>query len=141
MTNPAEPFFDADAKIEHLIYIPGTLWDEEHQPPVFEDEFIFGLPEKDDAQLYKALPALRRYRDDESAELFQAAAALFGVPGFLVCAATPVRTYCGENSFYSGWGNYWTEWLYARTETDIARVVAEWAEERHAADKANSKAA
>lgn len=134
-TRPAELFFDADVRVEQLIYIPGLAACDEAYPDVFEDEFVGWLPEETASPIYDQLPVLKRFADEEEElEAWQVGEALRFTRGFLVQAATPGRHYRAEDVFSSGWGNYWTAWLYAPDEASIARVCAEWAETMHAKD-------
>lgn len=129
MTNPVQELFDAAVRVECLIYIPSAAADPEITPECFREDFCEALPERADAPLYEQLPPMAQFADSEEwPEPEVVAFALFRTPGFLVQAATPVRD---EGGSYS-WGHYWTEWLYAATETDIARVSLEWAATKRA---------
>jgi hypothetical protein len=136
--NTERTFFDADVRIETLIYLPGVLPFESF-PDSFEEGFCENLPTSPDRELFKKLPELLRLVSGEDTPDAQAVAeALFmkGRTGFLFQAATPERRYLSGGSFLSGWGSYWTEWLYAETADDIAPVCVAWAEEMHKKDGA-----
>lgn len=139
--NARDLMFDADCRVEELIYLLG-MGDGDSHTEKFED-FCESLPEKADHPLYQQLPALARYADGEdypeADEVFQA---LLFTPGFLVQAATPCRRYYADGeAFYSGWGSYYTAWLHAAAESDIAAVCVAWAETQHAKDKASALSA
>lgn len=139
---PAAAMFDAEVRVETLIYLPGIHASEDSYPDAFR-EFCESLPEREDAPLYTQQPKLKPFAaGDAWPEVFEVADALLMEGGFLVEAATPVRTPVGKDGAYmGGWGHYHTEWLYAATEADIARVCVEWAEACHAEDEAKSEAA
>lgn len=124
MSDIATTLFDAAVRVECLIYIPSAAADPEITPEVFREEFCEALPERADAPLYAQLPPMAQFADrEEWPEPEVVAYNLLRTPGFLVQAATPVRD--GDGSY--SWGHYWTEWLYAASEADIARVSLEWA--------------
>lgn len=130
----AQIMADADVRTERVIYIAGAVV-ADATPNDFREEFCDNLPESKDHDLYRQLPAMQQFADgDEWPDPANVAEALIGVPGFLVQAATPFRDQRGVSS----WGHYYTAWLYAPSEADIARVCAEWAEARHAHDRESS---
>lgn len=138
----AEEMFDAEVRVEAMMWVPGLAACEDSFPDVFEDEFCEGLPQRADDVLYAQLPALARFADgDDYPEASNVAETLRGTPGFLVQAATPTRHYIGDKGvFSSGWGCYHTAWLYAADETQIPVVCVAWAEERHESDRAEKAA-
>ncbi len=137
MSNAASQMFEANVRLEAVIYIPGAVVDPEATPEAFR-EFCEDLPDRVDAPLYAQLPDLKRYAGEGAIpEPEYVAERLLDQPGFLVQAATPVRGYGNDPadaSFHWSWGHYYTAWLYAATEADIAPVAAAWAETRAAAD-------
>jgi hypothetical protein len=134
--------FDAPCRVESIIWIPGACVDIETLPEEFAGEFVENLPGKLDAQLYTRFPQLKRYADsDDYPEPEEVADALSQTTGFLVKAATPVKTYLGESVCEYSWGGYYTGWLYAENEAEIGEVVLAWAAERDAACKAKFLAA
>lgn len=134
-----ERFCKATARVESLIYIPGAVADPECCPESF-DEWVEDSLFDSEKTLLSQLPALRPFIGG-ALNPKEVAYALRNTDGFLVHAATPVRSYRGRGSgaFLYSWGNYYTEWLYAATEADIARVVAEWAAQRAAEDHAKAE--
>ena len=138
---PTEVMFDADVRTENLMWLPGVFIDEGSCPDVFVDEFADDLPEAGHP-LYQQFPALGSYVETRpDAEPEDLAEFLRFHSGFLVQAATPARRYTSPDTFLSGWGSYYTAWLYAKTEADIAPVCAAWAEAMHAKDAAKLEAA
>jgi len=139
--SPAEALFETCVRVEHMIYVPSLTVDEESYCDTFCEEFVEGLPERKDAPIYRQLPKLKRFAEaDEGPEPWMVADVLRGLPGFIVQAAAPCRSYLkdGSNGWTWSWGNYWTEWLYAPTEADIATRCVEWAEWRAEQDRAAS---
>lgn len=133
-----ERMFDAECRVETLIWIPG-IGTEDSFTEAFSVEFYDYMPEREGAPLYAQLPMLAQFCGDEDVEPERIAYAIQRVPGFLVQAATPVRRYMGDKGvFVSGWGYYHTEWLYARTEAQIAKVCLAWAKQSAKADKAKA---
>ncbi len=130
--------FDAGVRVEKIIYIPGAVADMEATPEVFRD-FCEDLPDGIDSPLYEALPALKRFAGGDYPKPEEVAEALAYKEGFLVQAATPVRQYSDDPSDTSysslSWGHYYTAWLYASEEEEIAPVILAWAETRADYDK------
>ena len=58
--------------------------------------------------------------------------------GFAVQFGTPIRRYIGNGSsaWYSGWGLYYTRWVYAKTFADAWQLGLAWAKERNQHDLA-----
>lgn len=139
MASDTAKLFDAGARVESVIWIPGAVADQEGLPQVFEDFVEDDFPESESNALIKDLPCLKRFVA-EGADPYEVAEALIWTKGFLVQAAVPCRRYIGDNIFVSGWGNYYTAWLYAKTEAEIADVVVAWADAKSAADEASYKA-
>jgi len=136
----AERIFDATARIDTLIYIP-ALGEADCPSEDFTD-FVEDLPQRDNAQLYIALPELRRYSDGDYPEVWQVAEILLNRGGFIFNAATPVMEPIGTGSTTSfSWGYYHTEWLYAPNEASMVDVLVAWAEAFHERDKAKKQAA
>lgn len=95
--------------------------------------FCEDMPDDLGSPLYVGLPQLVRFADDdEYPKPMAVAEALIGMPGFIVQAASPVREYHSKTMWSSSWGYYNTAWLYAATEREIASVIANWADARHA---------
>lgn len=139
--HPSRTFFDANARVETLIYIPGAVADIEALPETFED-FCENLPEKADHPLYAQCQPLAQFAEAEDYPEPEAVAeALLWTNGFLVQAATPVRHYQGGGAYGYSWGHYYTAWLYAAAEADIVPVVCQWAATRAAHDEAKAAAA
>lgn len=139
MPSDAAKLFDAGARVETIIWIPGAVTDQDGLPQAFEDFVEDDFPEEKTDPLIKALPCLERFVD-EGPEPIEVAEALCWTKGFLVQAAVPCRRYVGDTIFYSGWGSYYTAWLYAKSEADIADVVVAWAVGKSEADEAEYKA-
>lgn len=139
MASDAAKLFDSGARVETIIWIPGAVADQEGLPKAFEDFVEDDFPEEIDHPLIKALPCLKRFVD-EGADPADVAESLVWTKGFLVQAAVPCRNYIGDNIYTSGWGGYYTAWLYAKTEADIADVVIAWAAAKVAVDEAAYKA-
>lgn len=135
-------FFDSECRIEQMIYVPSLAADEDSFPDVFEEEFIDGFPTREDAPLFVQLPILKRFfGTDDSLNPMDVAEALVAAatPGFLFQAATPCREYGNSGYYYSSWGNYHTEWLYAPAVTAMEAACVEWAEQRHAEARVKAK--
>jgi hypothetical protein len=64
ITPPAEIMFNADCRIENMIWLPG-LPDEDAFPDVFRTEFVESMPERADAPLFASLPQLARFAEDD----------------------------------------------------------------------------
>lgn len=130
--------FDAGVRVEKIIYIPGAVTDMEATPESFSD-FCEDLPEKEDSPLYTGLPALKKFADLSGyINTEDVAEALVRTNGFLVQGAAPVRQYSDDptdTSYGWSWGHYYTAWLYASEESEIAPVVLAWAETRADYDK------
>ncbi|MGX1786871.1 hypothetical protein ACWIGM_09055 [Bosea sp. NPDC055332] len=139
MENYAAQLFDAGARVESIIWIPGAVADQEGLPQAFEDFVDDDFPDEATDPLIKALPCLKRFVG-EGSDPSEVAEALCRTNGFLVQAAAPCRRYVADNVFYSGWGSYYTAWLYAKDEGQITEVVVAWAEAKATADEADYKA-
>lgn len=138
MSRPHQVMFDVDARVERMIWIPGI--GNGNFSEDFAEEFCDSLPLLEDDQLYQKLPKLLRFAGDYGDPETIADTILFNVPGFLIYAATPVYNYVGADKaiIESGWGHYYTEWLYAASEAEIPQVISEWAEAQHERDKAKA---
>lgn len=132
---PASKMFDADVRVEAMIYLAGAFACESVSAEIrsfCEDLY-------DHPALIKALPVFEPFFSTEAdiEDLIdQCSWQIQRVPGFVVQAATPYRRYWSEHGFSSGWGHYYTEWLYCPTEAAIAETCVAWAEARHAHDRA-----
>lgn len=139
-TREIETLTDLDVRCDSLIWLPGAGFAVDAETDALE-AFRESLPERDDAPVYKQLPALARFKGgDEWPEFEDLYDALGKIGGFLIQAATPVRRYRTENMWESSWGYYQTEWLYAPSEAKILSVLKAWAEAEHARMKTKSLA-
>jgi hypothetical protein len=133
-----ELFAENMVRVEALIYLPGTITGDDCFPESFED-FCEYLPEHPDAALYAQIPAMARFADDDADRDHEVVAeVLYGLPGFLVQAATPSKTWGASGGCYYSWGHYYSAWLYASTEGEIAAVCVAWAKGRDEADRAKA---
>lgn len=131
----ADEMFEATVRVEKLIYVPGAMADLENPPVDFVEDFFESLPTGAEQQLHAQLPALAAFSSaDCEATWEQVADAIAEETGFLVQAATPVFHVRGEVSDFS-WGHYYTAWLYAANQGDIAPVCIAWANGRHQHDR------
>lgn len=135
LSEEAEKMAEQTARVESVIWIPGALSDPDAFPGAFEKDFVENLPDNPDAPIYRQLPQIARFAEgDDYPDAFDVAGQLVGAPGFLIHAATPVMKPLGDSgAFHFSWGYYRTEWLYAKSESEILPVVTAWVEsERHA---------
>lgn len=135
MTNdPMNALFEADARFENLIWLPGIACADD-APEVFEEEFLECLPSKPESDIYRVFPWLWEYEGDVEEALDR----LRSAKGFLVQGATPSRRYEVDGETYtSGWGIYKLTWLYAASIEQAAHDVAAWAERMHEEDRQRS---
>lgn len=140
--SPQETFEVATVRVSKMIYLPSISASEDAYPDVFANDFVDDMPSRADAQLYAALPKLKRFQEDEDGIFTCAeeiAYELHGTPGFLIEAETPAKHFSDRNgSFSYSWGDRYCEWLYAPDEASIATVCAAWAEAMDAEDKART---
>lgn len=144
---PYQRLLSAGVRIERILWLSAIGSDATADD--FAEEFLFNLPEKDDAPIYQSIPLLKQIRDnsnvdfddgDEVAEIVQRLV-LSGYPGFLIQVATPVRQYYPEGEAYSwSWGYTHVEWLYAPTAGRLASTALSWAKAEGLSDKALSRA-
>lgn len=138
MNTDIELMAEIEVRLDTVIWLPGSGMAVSAETKALE-EFREDMPEREDAPLYRQLPALAKFcgecPDDEDLSF-----AIGDIGGFLVQAATPVRTYLDDDMSQFSWGHYRTAWLYADSESQIAPVAKEWAEAEHAAMKAKSLA-
>ena len=140
--NPQYDLGDIPVRAEHVIWLPAALADIEALPETFEEQFCEWLPEGADRAIYVQLPVLARFAGgDVQPDAFEVAETLSGQSGFLIQAATPIKTYITEKLCRHSWGHYRTEWLYAATEAEIASVMTAWAKKLDAEFRANRKVA
>ena len=69
---------------------------------------------------------------DETGEMLNIA----GFYGVAVQFGTPVRTYRSPTGWWSGWGHYYTEWIYADSYDAAWKLGLAWAEQQHSDDLA-----
>jgi hypothetical protein len=133
--------FDAGVRVDRVIWIPGAIVDGDSPTDTLRDFIEDDFPEDAGHEICKALPRLKRFAEiDEVPEAEDICEALYGVPGFLVKAETPVRTAYGERGAYSwSWGHVYYSWLYAKDEASILEVVTNWAAARFADDHPNAE--
>ena len=132
------PFYDAEVRIERMMYIPAIIAHEEF-PDDFETRFLEWFEDAGAEDLTEKFAEIRARLDHPDGISAQRLSDLLNrVPGFLVEAETPTRLYEGD-SYYSGWGRTHYTWLHAPTEADIGAVCAAWAEKKHTADRLKGK--
>lgn len=142
MNSIIEKLYDANARIERVIFLAGALagqdafaddlnefFDDEDVETI--EECLGGIP------TWVDLGASRWERSDDIYEWLTAAGKL----GFLVQFATPVMTKRTEFARSFSWGYYKTKWFYAETiDEAIAKGLA-WIEECRAAEDRDFKPA
>lgn len=135
--------FDANVRIERIIWIPGIG----SADALCDDFKEFCESEIDCSTLHptlKAVPAFEKWArsiDDDPdlvAEELAVDLAITRAAGFLVQGATPFRHHRSktDQAYTSGWGNYHTQWLYAATPAAITSVLVAWAADMAARDQA-----
>jgi hypothetical protein len=136
--------FNLGARVEQMIWIPGATCAE--RPPEVFCAFLEDLFDGSGStpQLADPLPMLTEFigdGNDADAEAQEKVTnALAGTDGFLVRLASPVRSYePGSEAFMSGWGHYYTTWIYAPTIDALPDQIEAWVEEMAARDKATAR--
>jgi hypothetical protein len=125
---------EANARIDFMLHIAGAVTDPEALPPQFtdflEDAWLAGDHTGELARLiwpwFGDVIAESDDRDEAETNA-EIAARLFGFPGYLVYASTPVMQKGKRGLSYFSWGYTNNAYLYAETSDDIERVVCEWA--------------
>ncbi|MFC5584420.1 hypothetical protein ACFPOD_04800 [Nitratireductor kimnyeongensis] len=139
MSAEAEKMLEQTARVESVIWIPGAISDPDVIPESFED-FVGNLPGNPDAPLYRQLPQIASFADEgDYPDVLDVAGHLVGTTGFLIRAATPIMNPLGDGgAFHFSWGCYRTEWLYAKSESDILPVVTAWVESERRAERSSA---
>lgn len=125
---PQEIMSNATVRVERIIWLPGAtacLTIPDDLIDFIEDEFV-----DDDSEirqeLYDKFPHLSDIPLDDTEWLVDAGFSRCG--GFLVQAATPVKTKIGNSKSVSySWGYYHTRWLHVDAIEDVAPTIAAWA--------------
>ena len=146
-TNPHAPaeqkefFFNHPLRFEAIIYLPATFIDEEVVPDIAR-EFLDDLPDDTGKAIYRDLPELVPFADNEDPPVWHVVERLSGLDGFLVKAATPVKQAFGTHGACEfSWGYFHTQWVYGATWAEAVAKAIAWAEQMQAQDlPANPKA-
>jgi len=134
--NFTERFGEATARIDKLIWIPSAVgawaWSDDLKSMV-EDLY------DNNEQIISRLPMMRRIlTSEDEPEEEDVIEVLHRVNGFFAKLARPIPQMLGTRHAYS-WGYYQTEWVYAETLEELAKLAEDFSE-RVVADAKSSAA-
>lgn len=138
MKTLAKRFYNATARIEHMVLLASVLGEIDSMPDVMEDDFL-----QEDLEVmlscFGPMPAeIREAYESEDYSEFLGWLLDNDRFGFLLKFATPVMYNHDSGGATFSWGHYRTHWVYGDTLDAALDAGFCWVEECRAKEKAKS---
>ncbi|MBS0501142.1 MAG: hypothetical protein JSR53_14235 [Proteobacteria bacterium] len=153
LNDRSEQAFEADLRAIHIVDLTSQLATEGFRGSIddaleeFIEELLSDHPIHDSLQpLAQFIAENDSFFHDEEDEDFEIDIGDAGellsdgrFYGFAVQFGTPVRAYTASGTgWWSGWSNYYTQWVYAKTYEQAWELGLAWAADRNLHDKAKA---